>query len=176
MPADNDSSLPIDPTSDSDDAHRSIGYFSGWIMHADGKIGVLAAVSALLLGGVSQQVEVALSLSEQPGPFESALLMLLAFTVGALAVGGWQLTRAMTPRVAPPTTPNRFSFPSLSRTSLEHLPAEPSVARDEAWEQAQLLARIAEVKFARLRLAVRAVALAILALVVFIGAAAALEI
>jgi hypothetical protein len=152
-----DATAAHDTTADLDDAHRAVGYFSHWIGNADTKVGLLTAVAAVLLGGVGQQAGAVAKLTEQPDNAELAALAVFASSLVALLVGGWHLARAVTPRTDAPEGPNRFSFPSLSANSLTSLSPARDVVAGEAWSQAQLLARIASTKFARLRIAIPAI-------------------
>ncbi|MFY1703053.1 hypothetical protein ACN28G_15120 [Micromonospora sp. WMMA1923] len=75
---------------------------------------------------------------------------LLIAAVGSLAVAAWHLLLAVLPRLDTPAGTNRFAFPSLvAAGSPAH--ATLDLQRDEAWDYAVTIARIAAEKHQRVR-------------------------
>lgn len=144
----------MSPRNDGADAHRAIGYVTGWINNADTKAGALVAVAGVFTAVILDQSDAVgevLALNKPAGaPF---LVGLLTISAAAVLDAYRHLVAALRPNVNPPEAPNRFSFPSLAHQHLDDFGPNEQAATSEAWSHAKLLARIVSDKYAAVRTA-----------------------
>lgn len=141
------------PADDLDDAHHAIDYAGDWIRNADTKAGLLTASVAVVIAAGTAQVSASSEMLRPSDGREWLVLAILGFAVTALAVAIVALAVVITPRTPPAQAPSRFSFPTLASHAWRHTPATRAQAAEEAWEQANVLASIAQDKFRALRVA-----------------------
>lgn len=150
-----------DAMDDLADAHFAIGYASGWVTNADTKAGLLSAAIALILGASGQQIsKIHLIMALRNGAAWTALALLVAMGICVVTAIG-ALASVLIPRTTPPRRPSRFGYPTLSSPAWKHTPASRVEAAEEAWDQAGVISGIASTKFRALRVASKAVFLAL---------------
>jgi hypothetical protein len=120
------------------------------IRHADTKVAVLFSFQCGMAALTVDRVEVLARIRSATGVLVVAAVLLAAL-LGGLAVATWNLAAALRPRLAGPLGSNRFSFPNLVRTDRRPPAASPRRQRDEAWDFALALARIALAKHERIQ-------------------------
>jgi hypothetical protein len=156
-------------TPDNADARFAIDQFARWIANADTKAGLLAAAMVILASAIGQQ---AASLSHRlpPGSFGGWVsLGGLVVAAGAVVASIAFVVRAVTPTVHASDGFSRYSLVSVAGASVaELIGADPDVDREQGWETATLLARIALRKFRNLRRAFRWWAVGALAFLVVV--------
>jgi hypothetical protein len=144
------------------DAFQANSGFSSYINNADAKAGLGAAAAAAIVAGVSQQSAAmgsALTAHTSTERWARFVLVLLAI---ALLVAVVSIGVALVPRTPVGVNGGRFSFPTVAEDSWQFDPATRPQAAQEAWAQAQTLARIAKRKFAAIRVAIYALGAAFL--------------
>lgn len=153
-----------------DDAALAINTFGTWVNNADTKIGILGTiVVALLVAIVRERERVAATLrAVQPATHDLVAVGFLAGSILAAAFASFFLTQALRPRRTS-AYPSRFAFPHVATlpdlTGFEIY--DPAAARQEAWQQAQMLASITTEKYAYFFRALVALVVGALAYVVW---------
>ncbi len=168
----------LDPLDDLDVALHAIGDFGQWIQNADTKAGMCGAVLGLLIAGVTSDLDtVHRTLGGAGSVRYPAVTLLVMFAVSLLLAGAF-LGLTQVPRVPVPPTVRRLAFPAMARGSAycpvrDLPPASAAQLRDEAWDQAEALARIAARKFQYLRMGLVFSGLCTLAFLSWLGLSAA---
>jgi hypothetical protein len=132
--------------SELDSALATVDSFQSSIQHADTKVGVLlgahGAVGMYGVGAFAHMGEVAAA-----GRTTTLLAgtLTMAFVVG-LAFAAYHLIDALRPRLRAPDGPNRFAFPTVAASRIVPPPGGTGRQRDEVWQLAGTLARIAMAK------------------------------
>jgi len=141
----------MDPLDELDVALYTISDFGQCIQNADAKSGMLGALLGLLLAGITSQSEL-LRTTLAAGPQHTPARALLTAFALSLFVAGACLGLTQLPRLTVPPAVRRLAFPAMARRS-DSGGDRPSAVelRDEAWGQAETLARIAMRKFRYLR-------------------------
>lgn len=144
------SKAPRTGASSWEDAKMAIQETGNWIKNADTKATVVAAVlgvSLTLLGGQSAQILKALG--SENGILSKVLVVALVgvavFSIATL----FFVTSALRPRTPRSSGLNRFSWPAMAGRDSAPKSFEPETCAEEAWEQAYLLSRIAQIKYKR---------------------------
>jgi hypothetical protein len=163
----------LHPLDEFDVAMRVIADFGQSIQNADAKSGMLGALLGLLIAGVTTELQAVRATVSAPAPVSQlAIGLLSAFTV-SLVAAGLCLGLTQLPRISAPHRLRRLAFPALSRQTGDTL-GRPTATelRDEAWCQAETLARIARLKFRYVRVGLVWTGLCALAFVSWLALAA----
>jgi hypothetical protein len=122
------------------------------IQNADTKSGMLGALLGLTIAGATSQLTLVRTTLTTTGVLHHVAVALLAAFTASLFAAGLFLGLTQIPRLGTPQRVRRLAFPALAR-GLGHYLRPPGVLelRDEAWCQAEALARIALRKFRYLR-------------------------
>ena len=146
------STPPLAKDEDFTDASTALAHISTWIVNADTKSALLApGLTLLISAAVVRLRQVTHALPPQGG---------LGWTTAALSVAAviasvfsaLSLVSAMTPRISGAKRFSRYSFPDLAaRPALFIPPLDREAQREEAWIQAQTLAKIAKKKLVAFR-------------------------
>jgi hypothetical protein len=169
----------LDPLDDLDVALHAIGDFGQWIQNADTKAGMCGALLGLMIAGVTSDIAAVHTTLAAGGPWRfPAIVLLVAFAV-SLFVAGVFLGLTQMPRVPVPPTVRRLAFPAMARgamvRAIRHLPtASADELREEAWDQAEALARIAARKFRYLRMGLLSSGLCTMTFLGWLGLSAAM--
>jgi len=188
----------LDPLDELDVALYAVGDVGQWIQNADTKSGMLGALLGLVVAGVTSQLD-AVGGTLGPGPERVPAAVLLSVFAVSLLVAGACLGLTQLPRLTVAPTVRRLAFPALARRASPGRrpalagrrralagrrrvrtgpaaaalpPAGAEQLRDEAWCQAETLARIALRKFWYLRVGLVASGLCVLAFLTWLGLAA----
>lgn len=150
-------------------ALRTAGDFRGSIAGADTKAGLLISALGICIGGASKAIATPPVLPDAASEFASPVLLALSLSaaLGALLY----LTSALTPRTGVPSgRPNLFAFPAFPQHRAARLhTATTAELCAQAWQQAEVLAHIADTKYRRLRNALRCFCAALLAFLLWTG-------
>jgi len=141
----------------------------GWIKNADSKSTILAGSFGLSLTfAVPRMVEELPNVATAPFAFHLWVSVVVVFGIAAL-VTGYGIGNSLLARTSMGTSVmNRFSWPSLAGVAPGYLPPSTISAdeiRNEAWEQAAALARIAAAKYRSFKIALVAFCVYLTALV-----------
>jgi Pycsar effector protein len=169
----------LDPLDDLDIALHAIGDFGQWIQNADTKAGMCGALLGLMIAGVTSDIGAVHATLGTAGPLRYPAVILLAAFAGSLFVAGVFLGLTQMPRVPVPPTVRRLAFPAMARGAVDRairdLPAASAEElREEAWDQAEALARIAARKFRYLRMGLVCSGLCTMAFLGWLGLSAAM--
>ncbi|MFF3708898.1 hypothetical protein [Streptomyces phaeochromogenes] len=153
-------------TSPGADAELAIGQVTGWIIGADTKAGLLAALLGVFAGGFGTQVSQLRDALPPDSVRDWVLLLLSHLVVLSLAAAVWFVQGTLVPR-ATVGLPTRFAWPVLADADPKSYAAvAPGQVRAEAWQHAVDLAGIARLKYAAFR---RALSCAVVAGVGLLG-------
>jgi hypothetical protein len=143
----------LHPLDEFDVAMRVVADFGQSIQHADAKSGMLGALLGLLIAGVTTELTAVRATVRAPAPLSHLATGLLTSFAVSLLAAGLCLGLTQLPRISAPHRARRLAFPALGRGTGDAL-GRPSATelRDEAWGQAETLARIARLKFRYLRI------------------------
>lgn len=170
---------PLDPLDDLDVALHAIGDFGQWIQNADTKAGMCGALLGLMIAGVTSDIAAVHTTLGTGGPWRFPAIVLLGAFAASLFVAGVFLGLTQMPRVPVPPTVRRLAFPAMAGgamvRAIRHLPsASAEELREEAWDQAEALARIAARKFRYLRMGLLWSGLCTMAFLGWLGLSAAM--
>ncbi len=132
-----------------DDGLTSVNHFGNWITSADTKAALIAGGIAIVTGTALDRPALRAALdADDPGRIIA--LCLFTAVVVSLVVTVLFLGLTLIPRTPRPNGgPNRYAFPHVAVTD-QVVPDEGDPTR-EAWQQANTLADIADIKFQWLR-------------------------
>jgi hypothetical protein len=137
------------------DAFQAITATTSFINSADSKAGLGAAAVAAFMAVLSQQsasLSSAFSLATPTDQLAFVDLVLLGLSLAATTCA---IGHALLPRRPVRKGGGRFSYPDIAKDDWTFSPASRAKAASEAWAQAQTLARIAEIKFAGVRISIQ---------------------
>jgi len=167
-----ESDTDLDPLDELDIALYAISDFGQSIQNADTKSGMLGALLGLLLAGATSQQELIQRTVSSSAPRHTTSVTVLVMFVGFLAVAGACLGLTQLPRLSTPPAVRRLAFPALARLGMRSRLTAAEL-RDEAWSQAETLARIAMRKFTYLRWSLLSSGLCVVLFLVWLGLSAA---
>jgi hypothetical protein len=145
------------------------------IRSADTKSGMLAAFLGLTVAGASGQLASIHATLTANGTMRSVALAALAMFAISLCIAVTALGLTQSPRLTVPPTVRRLAFPALAAGLDEGLKSLSVVEwRDEAWSQAEALARIAVRKFRYLSTGLIWSGFCLLAFLIWLGVSAVL--
>jgi hypothetical protein len=160
----------LDPLDELDIALYAISDFGQSIQNADTKSGMLGALLGLLLAGLTSQQD--LIRTTVTSPHDRYATGVLAAFVVFLFVAGACLGLTQIPRLSTPPAVRRLAFPALARLSGVRSRLSAAELRDEAWSQAETLARIALRKFTYLRWSLLSSGFCVVLFLVWLGLSA----
>lgn len=146
-----------------------------WVTNADTKIGLATAALALLTSAFASRVGI-IADAFAASPFLGwSLLIGAAIVAVLLGAAGRHLLRGLLPETSSERD-NRFAWPSVRGLTDDQIAVArlPEDLRAQAWEQARCLASIAGRKYACFTAGAKTLAVAFVALVVWILAGLAL--
>jgi hypothetical protein len=160
----------LDPLDELDIALYAISDFGQSIPNADTKSGMLGALLGLLLAGVTSQQDLIRDTVTSPHD-RWAAGVLVTFVVSLVFAGGF-LGLTQLPRLSTPLNVRRLAFPAAARRGGVRSRMSAAELRDEAWSQAETLARIALRKFRYLRWSLLSSGFCVLLFLVWLGLSA----
>jgi len=140
----------MSPDNQDDGALAAMDQIGQWVRYADAKAGLVAAAAAAVLALAAGNAADIVETWDRGGGWRVAITTLVVGAAVAGVVTFWALAQALAPRpLGGPPKPNRFSWPSLSALTSDELAAHVTATsvHDDAWQQARVLASIAEAKF-----------------------------
>ncbi len=168
-PDDPDKEL-LEPIDELNVALYTVGEVGRAIEHADTKAGMLGALLGLVIAGATSQLpQIRLTLEPGDGGLGAATALLGMFAVLLLTAGAL-LGLAQLPRLGTPTNVRWLAFPALAQMSGPIRRPSATELRDEAWDQAEVLSRIAVRKFRYLRASMLCSALCVVTFLAWLGA------
>jgi hypothetical protein len=175
----------FDPVDELHVALYAISDVGRCIQSADTKSGMLGAVLGLTIAGATSQMTlVRTTVTSAGGLHSAAVVLLFAFAATLLAAGAF-LGLSQMPRLGVSHDVRRLAFPALARSAelaqravsgaraeatgdRWHRPGAAEL-RDEAWRQAETLARIAVHKFRYLRASLVCSGLCVVSFLLWLG-------
>ncbi|TAL45084.1 MAG: hypothetical protein EPN91_03140 [Salinibacterium sp.] len=136
------------PDGGSDDARFVIQQTGAWIKNADSKVTILAAALGLTsaIAWANSWLVIA-ALNRGDGVLSAAVIVLAISAVVVLGAGARWVFLALRPRTFTSLEVNRFSWPYLATLPSAPTSFKSRTADREAWDQAHVLAKIAQAKF-----------------------------
>jgi len=160
----------FDPVDELNVALYAISDVGRCIQSADAKSGMLGALLGLTIAGATSQLGLVRTTFTSAGALHNATVALLVAFAATLLAAGTFLGLSQLPRLEVPQDVRRLAFPALARGADEPW-RRPGAAelRDEAWRQAEALARIAVRKFWYLRASLLCSALCVVAFLMWLA-------
>lgn len=138
-------------TSQMDEVEFVIAHTGEWIRGADTKAGLSLTALTVLLAAISREASSVKFLWTDNSRTPPAIWLLIV-SILALVAALVAATLVVVPRASRSAVANRFSWPWLATVTAREASAMPrETAREEAWQQAVVLAVIASRKYAWLR-------------------------
>jgi hypothetical protein len=160
----------FDPVDELNVALYAISDVGRCIQSADTKSGMLGALLGLTIAGASSQLALVRTTFTSVGPLHGAAVVLLVSFAATLFAAGALLGLSQLPRLGVPQDVRRLAVPALAR-GVDDGWGRPGAAelRDEAWRQAEALARIAVHKFRYLRASLLCSGLCVVSFLLWLG-------
>lgn len=135
-------------------AKLAVQEVGGWIKNADSKVTVLAAGLGVTLAAVAAQAgAIAKGVGHAPACTSLIIVTLAMLFAVSILSSAIYICLALYPRDGGVTIDNRFSWTTLSKWAAVPDEVVASNGIEDAWRQAQELARIAKLKFRAFRTA-----------------------
>ena len=130
-----------------EDAKVAIQEFGGWIKNADTKATILAAAVGILVVALLSRVSKVGEVLRVDPPWRCGIIIVSATLILSMVLLGLFLYLALKPRRSNTAAFSRFSWPSVAAMPSAPANLARGAAAEEAWIQAHILARIAELKY-----------------------------